>query len=143
MMRTRRTHLTLVLTVITATGACSSLTHIPPVTTSSAIDFRSHARQGFLFSPNAYSGEFAPVGLVTVTLYAEGHLGQSAAGVRPWVFTEPPVQDAVAEARQRAAAMGANALVNFSVRRVFRSVGSASVPGVEVAGFAIIRAVPR
>lgn len=49
------------------------------------------------------------------------------------------ISDVVKEAHRRAVEMGANAIVNFSVKAVPELVQTVTVPGIEVAGFAIKR----
>jgi hypothetical protein len=105
------------------------------------VDFSAHTREGFLFTPNAYTGPYESLGMVYVTMHAEGNLEEvdRRTGMKAWVFKEISVQDALTETRRRAVAMGANALANFNVHSSPKLIGSLTIPGIEVSGFAIKR----
>lgn len=126
-----------------ATGCAPVLTHIPPETVARGIDFRPHTRDGFLFSPNAYSGAFDPIGLVTVTVFAEGDKKLNKYNAEEWRFSAVGADEALAEARKQAAALGADAIVNVVLSATTKSIaeraGAVIVPGIELRGFAIKR----
>lgn len=132
--------------IVLSLAACApGLKRIEPEVRVTGLDFREHTREGFLFSPNAYPGDFESIGVVAVAVFAEGERvtgGASFAGgpSTTWRFIPVDAQGALTEARKRATALGANALVNVQVRDVAKAVGLVSVPGVEVSGFAIKRA---
>jgi hypothetical protein len=130
----------LAISVLACTAACRPLKYIAPATSVTGIDFTPYTAQGFMFTPEMYRGDYESVGVINVIMQAEGNLvGDPRRGGSEWQFSELNVGDVVKEAHKRAVAMGANALVNFSVRSASRLVGTVTVPGIEVTGFAIKR----
>jgi uncharacterized protein YbjQ (UPF0145 family) len=120
--------------------ACNRLTYIPPSTAVTGIDFTPYTAQGFMFTPEMYRGDYESVGVINVAMQAEGKLvRKDRSGTSEWEFSELKIDDVVREAHKRAVAMGANAVVNFTVKASPRTVGTVSVPGIEVTGFAIKR----
>ena len=135
----------LALMLACSMAACAHpLTHVDPETIIGGVDFRAHSRKGFLFTPNAYPGEFEAVGMVTVTMYAEANASRSGPNGSNWVWEYSALapQDALTEIRKRATALGADAISNTTLRAVTRTVGGAAIPGIEVSGFAIKRSKP-
>lgn len=138
-----------------ATGCGKRITHIPPVTLTSGIDFTEYTKRGFMFTPEEYTGAYESMGVITVSMYAEGNLeppprpprrgifgnGGAEQPELVWRFKELRVQDVLEETHKRATGMGADAVVRFNVRAVTRPSGVAlvDVPGIEVTGFAIKR----
>lgn len=75
--------LAVVTVLLTVTGCAPRIRHVPQEVLVSGVDLRAHTREGFLFSPNAYTGQFEAVGLVTVSVYAEARVpAQSKNAVR-------------------------------------------------------------
>jgi hypothetical protein len=93
-----------------------------------------------MFTPEMYRGDYESVGVINVTMQAEGRLvANPKTGANEWQFSELRIADVVKESHRRAVEMGANAVVNFSVKAAPRLVGTVTVPGIEVNGFAIKR----
>lgn len=93
-----------------------------------------------MFTPEMYRGDYESVGVINVAMQAEGRLVRNGrTGVSEWEFSDLKIADVVKQAHTRAVAMGANAVVNFSVKAAPRLLGTVTVPGIEVTGFAIKR----
>lgn len=93
-----------------------------------------------MFTPEMYRGDYESVGVINVIMHAEGKLvANPKTGMAEWQFSVLRVDDVVREAHKRALEMGANAVVNFSVKAAPKLVGTVTVPGIEVTGFAIKR----
>lgn len=121
-------------------AACAGLKYIPPSTSVTGIDFTAYTAQGFMITPEMYRGDYESVGVINVLMHAEGKLVTNPQnGVAEWQFSALRVDDVVKEAHRRAVEMGADAIVNFSVKAAPGMVEMVTVPGVEVTGFAIKR----
>ena len=121
-------------------SGCRTVKHIPPTTVVTGIDFTPYTAQKFMFTPEMYRGDYESVGVINVSMHAEGNLIPNArTGRHEWVFSPLLIDDVVREAHKRAVAMGANAVVNFSVKAAPTVVGTVTIPGIEVSGFAIKR----
>lgn len=132
-----------VLAVAVSLNGCSHLTHIAPATTVASIDFRTYAKDGFLFSPNAFVGDFDPIGMMTVSLSAEGKVVVAPEGNKVWEFTPIDAQLGLRQMRDRVVALGGNAVVSLTIRSTTANQVDGGyvivVPGLEVSGFAIHR----
>jgi hypothetical protein len=125
----------------TFVGACARPRLIPSKTLVAGIDFSEYTRQGFLFTPEMYDGPYEAVGLVTVSMYPEARYVLSADRVMRWDVQRITAQDVVAKMYEQAKGMGADALVNFTVRVTDDRIdATATRPVLEVSGFAIRRA---
>ena len=143
-------YLTALLAALLLVG-CSQATHIPAETNVTGVNLRPLTEAGFLVTPGDYTGgEFEAMGIISVTVWPEANKvpidkaregGYSAPANTPEVWVQEPVtmQQALEETKQRATAMGADALTHFNVKSVTRNVEGASLDGVEVSGFAIDR----
>ena len=71
-----------------------------------------------MFTPEMYRGDYESVGVINVVMHAEGNLVASGKNgyAAQWRFNELRIDDVVKEAHTRAVKMGANAVVNFSVK---------------------------
>lgn len=135
-----RAYLPAVLLLGALASGCKTLSYIPPATTVTGIDFTPYTSQGFMFTPEMYRGDYESVGVINVSMHAEGRLVTNPrTRAQEWEFAALRVDDVVREAHKRAVDMGANAVVNFSVRAAPRLVGTITQPGLEVTGFAIKR----
>ena len=129
------------LAMLALAPACSNLKYIAPNTEVRSIDFSGYSRQGFMFTTEMYQGAYESVGIIYVTMHAEGKL-ENMKGFSQWVFSDLKVQDVLAEAHRKALAMGANAIVKLDIQADNKVLSPAlTVPGIEVSGFAIRRAV--
>lgn len=130
-----------ILALLALAPACSNLKYVAPNTDVRSIDFSEYTRQGFMFTTETYQGAYESVGIIYVTMHAEGKL-EDVKGFPQWVFSDLKVQDALAEAHRKALAMGANAIVKLDIQADNKVLSPVlAVPGIEVSGFAIRRAV--
>src|SRR4051812_45764580 len=117
--------------VLWACAACAKMTYIAPITAVTGIDFTDYTKQGFMFTTQPYGGKYESIGIITVTMYPEGHLvkheSKAMAEEESWEFSPLNVQDVLREAHARAKAMGANAIINFSVRAISRTQNMVAV----------------
>jgi hypothetical protein len=126
------------LLALLAAAGCSGLTYIAPSTEVRSIDFTEYSRQGFMFTTEMYQGPYESIGIIYVTMHAEGKL-ETVNAVQRWIFSDLKVQDVIAEAHRKATGMGADAVVKLDIRANDKTVGLITVPGIEVSGFAIRR----
>lgn len=105
------------------------------------IDLRPYTEQGFLFTPNAYAGEHDAVGIITVTVWPKALKVQRSSGATLSEWQQEPVNvaDALQQARDQAAELGADALTNVVITQPTRQAWGAVLSGVEISGFAIRR----
>ena len=122
------------IAVLFAIGACAPA-HIPQLTAVTGFELTSYTAKGFFFSPNIYTGPYEPVGLVTVTIYAEGRADKD--GIIQ--FTPLAGQQVLDTVYARARTMGANGFVQMQFTAVSMQVRSVAVPGLQISGFAIRR----
>ena len=112
------------------------------------LDFQPYTAAGFFISPNPYTGQFSPVGEISITvqpalqrpakqikgeytdgLYAQGNNGNV---VPEEIMAEELLEMAVKEAK----AKGANGISNFQCRRV-TDANPLEPYHYEISGFAI------
>lgn len=108
-------------------------------------DFTEYAEEGFLITPETYTGEYESIGIIQVTLWpkmkrsVEGRDEQGNLEYSEWRSEQLPLEAAVDSLYRRSSGMGADALINFDSERVTREVGRATRVGVQARGFAINR----
>jgi hypothetical protein len=134
----------LILGAFVASGCAPKLRYVPSISVTTGVDFSPYLKSGFLFTPEAPSGQYDAIGLVSFATYSEGkvvHDGRAADGGLTARIDFMPVssQEALKKAYEAATAMGADALTRFTLRTVFRRSGDVDVPGIEISGFAIRR----
>lgn len=151
-------------------GACTQHQYQGPVTVPASsdgglVDLTEHVRDGFLFSPYAYTGDHSPVALVDVTVWPAATratqdandrkrygLGGSAPS-HSWAVDPVDVYDALAAARTEAVALGADGIADLQLALVTKQVNVApgdgatcdayacrlEIRGIRVTGFALKR----
>jgi uncharacterized protein YbjQ (UPF0145 family) len=135
-------------------GCAPRMQHIPAVNAVVALDFTGYQQRGFLISPYEYSGDYESVGMISILVMPEAKLIRTPTGETDewgheltkgeWVVAAVEVDTVIAELYEKAAGMGADAVVDFTVRKVTEEypVDPArllTVSGLEVTGFAIKR----
>ena len=142
----------LILLLLLITG-CVTMQPRERSVSVSGMDFRPFTVLGFLMTPEKYLGEDAPTGLISVSVWPEvvrnsdrkqgvqymRWVGQSGSSRQMRYIEIVPVEVALQEAYEAALNMGADALVDVSVRAVDRRYGPGQITGLEVSGFAINR----
>lgn len=134
-----------IVLLLALAGCAKGPTHLAPETYFRGLDFREYTSQGFLFTPYRYDGAFESIGLVTVTLWAEGELvpvGREK--FKEWRFKPLDVQDVLRAAHRHAVERGADALVDLKLTATDRPIEKSSQrqPGIELSGYAIRRLSP-
>jgi len=112
-------------------------------------DFSKYTDQGFLITPEKYSGKYQSIGMISVTQWPavrkqERHI-QSSSNKRGYRVVEDyypekiNVKKTIDKIYKVAKNMGADAITNFNVTPTSRKNGTLVVQGVEISGFAIKR----
>lgn len=123
---------------------------MPSYTTIHGFDFREYTDEGFLITPESYTGEYQSIGMLTARMSPEikkeyemgdnfedyNEVNDSAG--RKWIVEKPDTEQAIRTMYERAQAMGADAIINFNVYAEQMSVG-VPASAVIVEGFAIKR----
>ena len=111
-------------------------------------DFTQFNKEGFLFTPESYNGEYESIGLLRTVVYPavkhpEKQVKTKTGRIRyveqGWEVESIEPTEALKEMYKKAVAMGANALVKFQIDNTSYLNGSLLVRGYEVSGFAIKR----
>lgn len=111
-------------------------------------DLTSYTKQGFLITPEPFSGAYESVAVLTATVIPglsvtddDGNrdVGVFAGRGRRVMAEQVEVDDAIHALYEKASAMGANALTNFRAESVNRVVEGIPCECIEVSGFAIRR----
>jgi hypothetical protein len=153
-----RYFISVLVALILAGCAQGDFVRYPGYESTVAFDFSPYAEKGFLFTPQGYNGDYESVGQITMTIWpevneranlgiAEDRASESDSTYADGVFvveeltTDAPIRNAYEEARD----MGADAIVNFDVTPMNRTIsagrsdGEVTIVGYEVRGFAINR----
>jgi hypothetical protein len=130
------------------------LDHVPELTVVHANDLREYTRQGFLFTPGSYSGDFESIGIIRLTTYPAANLvtverermdGSKFADFRRWQLETIDSDNMLKSIKLKCEEMGADALTHLKMETVFRPLefSNSETPlnrsGVQVSGFAIKR----
>ena len=129
--------------------SCSALTHQRYMSTL-FLDFRPYTESGFFISPDAYTGQFSPLGEISISIrpsvqkpakqirgagnYQDGLYAMSN-GV-PVIVEEIPAEELLEIAVNEAKARGANGIANFKCARV-PDADPTEKYHYEISGFAI------
>lgn len=128
-------------------GCGPRLTHVAQEIAVRGIDFRPLSADGFLFTPNAYLGAHDALGLITISIEAEGNYRAipNSPNYSSWQFERIAVDTALARAKAQVQELGGNAIVNLELRYSAEPFTSTSLrPRLEALGLAIRRhEVPR
>ena len=124
---------------------CAAQKEVGKIVLHYGFDFTKYTAQGFLFTPETYTGSYESIGIVkTIIFPAVKHSKeqkQKESGDfyldENWVVEDLEANEAVDELYKRAVSMGANAVTKFDIRRTEYMNGYVVVPGFEVTGFAI------
>lgn len=124
--------------------SCSTVKPMEEQITVSGFDFTKYADQGFLFTPEAYLGEYQSIGVISVTIWpsVSESPNVSAKGVtqrQRWYIGQLNVNKAIDRIYQQASNMGADGIMRFDVRSIERNNGGLRIEGAEISGFAIDR----
>ncbi len=125
--------------------SCSVMTHQRYVATM-FLDFQPYTEAGFFISPNPYTGQFSPLGEISISIqpalqrkakqvkgYNDGlYSNNSAPVVQEEISAEELLEMAVKEAKAR----GANGISNFKCSKVF-DMDPIEKYHYEISGFAI------
>lgn len=138
----------LLATLLLAGCATERIARIPREVTFAGFDFRPYTERGFMFTPDVYGGEYDAIGLVSATIYPEAYREHQSRGAETalgkWSIKDVDAQEAIDEMYRRASTLGADALVQFTIKSIEKTVETGDIrgltlSGVEVSGFAIKR----
>jgi hypothetical protein len=108
-------------------------------TVTAGFDFRPYTAKGFLITPYQHLGEYESIGMLSVTIWAEGMRNIED----KFVFKPLDTRDAIDSLYMVAVEMGADALVSFEVTSVTADWPSGGTvikqPGIRASGYAILR----
>ena len=142
-----------IITLITALGAsilissCATLKHIPRELKFYVIDFTAFTEEGFLFTPEAYLGDYESVGILYLEIYPEYNriptTEHTAEGFTSMIWVHKPIDlSAVINSYYiEVTKMGADAVMNFETTAIsYIYPGTImKVEGVKITGYAIKR----
>ena len=146
----------IVCIVATMLQSCKTvkLSQIPKREIFSGIDFRTYTKNGFLFSPGDFDGNFESIGLVSFLIMPEANKKKVEVNPEADQWRDPGVtyrwevenidfQNALDGIYKRCIDMGADALVNFksevNVEDYPFMVPPFKLEGYRITGFAIKR----
>lgn len=126
---------------------------IPRREVFSGIDFLEYSKNGFLFTPEKYEGDYESIGLVSFLIMPEAVKEKTDAPdtqsyrdlgpVIKWRIEDVNIQNAVEGIYKHCIEMGANALVNFKIEVKIEDYSNRNPPikleGYRITGFAIKR----
>ncbi|MEL7832449.1 hypothetical protein [Fodinibius sp. Rm-B-1B1-1] len=139
----------LLIGFITSACAGPETTARDEVINVTGYDFSEYTEDGFLFTPEAYNGDYQSIGLITVTQWPavrkmtrrvpspDSPNGYKT--VEEFYPDDIDVEKAIDEIYKVANNMGADAITRFDVTPTSRMNGTLTVQGVEISGFAIKR----
>lgn len=121
---------------------CGTLKGAPPISEVAVVDFRALTADGFLLSPDPFIGPHDPLGQIFVTLQGGTRVaeGDEHVSYKHLDYIHVTIDSAVAIAKERAKALGADGITNLRITtepRVFNSY--TAVGGWLVTGLAIRR----
>ena len=138
------------------TGCVSSapVNTIPGYTTTTGLDFSEYSEEGFLITPEGYSGDYQSIGILQATLSptaarlrgnpSDAHVPEGSYIQGDWMINRASTEEVIEALQSRAEEMGADALIRFDLARIENTytVGAnetVEVPQYQVSGFAIDR----
>ena len=142
--------LLITITVLLILSSCSTVKEVPSYTEVRGFDFTKYTKEGFLFTPEGYSGRYESAGILSVRIspeikrafepgdnFADFDRVQDAAG-NEWIVEKPDTENAIETMYKQALEMGADALINFDISS---EALTSEIPAtiVIVNGFAIKR----
>ena len=110
--------------------------NVPAENRDYSIDFRSYEERGFVFTTEGYEGSHESKGVVEVQMFPR--MNRSCVNCT-WKIGELNTGDLIDKAYQRAVSLDADAIINFEIKDVQRTVKGVTLPGVAIAGLAIKR----
>jgi hypothetical protein len=129
-----------ILLAATITG-CSSITSLQSYKQTTVLNFTPFTKQGFLFTPEPYPGDYESVGMITVSISASGERKRMRPGIYDWDWdlTQIQADSVLSYFYNQATVLGADAVVRLSLSRTTTDFGELSVPTIVATGFAIKR----
>jgi hypothetical protein len=138
--------------ILLIVSGCSTIDLIPHESAYYGVDFRPYTKQGFLITPEKYSGNYESIGIVEYVYVSPAELRTIQEGIysdgRPavvkrWVTVTPALSAGVDSLYARSREMGADAIMNFTFSNEQRThvVNTKTIvrPGYRVSGYAIKR----
>jgi len=153
---------TFFLAIIFLMASCiTELKIISPQSYLSQINFRKYTDAGFLITPEKYAGEYLSIGIVDYVKKPGAHYGivsrkpdpryggtdsQMYINEKQWTVHVVSLDEAIDELYNECVALGADALINFTVELTEDNYNNISNPvqivGYRITGFAIKRKNP-
>lgn len=140
--------------ILSACETTNQLTKIPRKEQFTGIDFTKYSKDGFLITPEKYTGNYESVGLIEYVFMPEAKQKTSfiennyswketdklVTGYS-WDVEPVSIQDAIDGIYKKCVEMGANALVNFSAttetKEYIMTKAPVTIRGYRITGFAI------
>ena len=144
----------IIIFLLSACETASVLPKIPRKEQLTGIDFSKYTKDGFLITPEKYSGNYESIGLITFVFmpgatpktniiennYSWKESDNLITGYS-WDIEKVNLQDAIDAMYKRCTEMGANALVNFNATEEITEYVFPKAPvkikGYKITGFAI------
>jgi hypothetical protein len=131
-------------------SACTNLKPLPGSKRFTAYDFTKYSQQGFLFTPEGYSGSYQSVGMVNISFWPEVVKSEGTDADLEyridkdldgniWYIETLNMQTAIDSMYSKASQMGADAVIRFKTNFNTKNHGSKTIVGIELSGFAINR----
>jgi len=107
-------------------------------------DFSKYSKQGFLFTPEKYLGEYESVGILSVEIVPEANYGYPDEGKKKgefprWFYSPISATELLDSLYFIATGMGADAVVNLIIEDFKTEKSSIYIPSLRASGFAIKR----
>lgn len=130
-------------------AACSGI-ELSKSMVSYTYDFTKYSAAGFLFSPEKYSGNYEPVGIVQINLYPqikrevfrkyEDSNNSPASDYIPWTVIDISTREVIDSLYDACKNLGADALVNLKIENT-EQVSNETICycGIKASGLAIKR----
>lgn len=145
----------LIIPLILFVFSCSAGVEMQRTVISSGYDFRQYTEKGFLFTPEAYFGEYESVGVLDIEISPEvkevNYEGDEVDNENKWIFLRSTndgslwkvqrvsPQEVLDEFYKEAIKMGADAVIRLSFDNIEESNDEFTYYGLSATGFAIKR----
>ena len=143
------------LTLLVILSGCSRANYIPASTQTVAFNFKVYSANGFMITPEGYTGDYESAGMIAMDIYPEWreekasidglgrrNINDNRVAVTRLVERELTTDEITRHAVDMARGMGANAIIRFHVEPITQDITRPkrlTRNGVRVTGFAIKR----
>ncbi len=137
--------LIVLLTISFLYGCQSKLVEKQATTTFYGVDFSKYTGEGFLITPYQYNEKYSSIGMLTATSCPEvstapgSFKNRQMANGQMYFVGEVDLDKTIEKLVKKATDMGADAIIDFSIKHTTYRNGTEDIPCIEVSGFAINR----